>query len=86
LDMDRQESRKSPRRPLRYAASLTVGTDAQPIPCVIWDISDGGARLAAARHHELPERFILILAEQGIERRCEIIWRNQRFVGVRFLQ
>jgi hypothetical protein len=81
-----RELRKTARRPLRHAAWLTVGGQPQAVPCVVWDLSDGGARLAAARHNELPNRFTLVLAHLGGERCCEIVWRNRRFVGVKFLQ
>jgi PilZ domain len=80
-----QDRRQSARHPLRQPGWLTVAGSDQRIPCVLWDVSDGGARLAAARHHELPDRFTLVLTMSGGERRCEIVWRNRRFVGVRFL-
>jgi hypothetical protein len=82
----RQELRKSARRPLRHAAWLTIGDQRRAVPCVVWDISDGGARLAAARHNELPNNFTIVLANSRGERRCEIVWRSHRFLGVRFLR
>jgi hypothetical protein len=82
----RPELRKSARRPLRRAAWLTVSGQTRPVPCVLWDISHGGARLAAAKHNELPDVFTLVLPKTGVEHRCAIVWRNQRFVGVKFLQ
>jgi hypothetical protein len=80
----RVELRSSRRRPLRYAGRIALDRGMQ-VPCVLWDVSDGGARLAAARHHELPSTFTLVLAKLGEERRCQIIWRDQKFVGVKFL-
>src|SRR5262249_10107530 len=82
----RQDKRKSPRRPLRRAAWLAIGSDATPRPCVRWDISDNGARLTVARLQELPDRFTLVLSKQAPQHHCEVVWRTQRFVGVRFLR
>jgi hypothetical protein len=78
------ELRISRRRPLRYAGRIALDQE-RHVPCVLWDISEGGARLMAARHHDLPKTFTLVVAKFGGERRCQIIWRNQRFVGVKFL-
>jgi hypothetical protein len=83
----RRESRRSPRRPFRYSGWLRIGRNAPPIRCVICDVSDGGARLsAAAPHKELPDRFTLVLAASTVQRRCEVVWRDECFVGVRFVR
>jgi PilZ domain len=80
------EARKHARRPFRYNGWLRTETCSQPIGCVLFDVSSSGARLtASAPHGELPDRFLLILAAAKIQRRCEIVWRNECYVGVRFL-
>jgi hypothetical protein len=81
----RVELRGSPRRPMRYAGWVATSNSSEQVPCVVWDLSDGGARLAAARHHDLPVTFTLVLAKFGGERCCQVIWRSERFVGVKFL-
>jgi len=81
----RAEPRKSIRRPKRYAAWIKLGDHCPLVRCVLWDISDGGARLTAARNvDDLPERFSLVLSENE-ERDCRKIWRNGRFLGVAFV-
>jgi hypothetical protein len=57
------------------------------VPCVIWDISDGGARLAVAHPiATLPPTFTLALASAGrVTRKCQVVWTDTRFVGVRFV-
>jgi hypothetical protein len=54
---------------------------------VIWDISNGGARLAVAHPlTDLPTRFTLLLSRDGrVQRSCEIVWIDKRFVGVKFV-
>jgi hypothetical protein len=81
----RPELRKSKRRPSRYAAWINLGDHCPRLRCVIWDISDGGARLTAARKVEdLPDRFSLITSE-AVARNCRVIWRNGRFIGIAFV-
>ena len=79
--------RKTSRRPVRRAAAVVFGERGLPIPCVIWDISDGGARLAVAHSlATLPNNFTLVLCKNGlVQRKCEIVWTDARFVGVKFV-
>lgn len=58
-----------------------------PVRCVVWDMSDGGARLAIAYPTaELPRRFTLLLTKDAsVRRTCEVVWMDERFVGVRFV-
>ena len=80
------EERKSLRRPTRRAATVSFGAEKPPVPCVIWDISDGGARLAVGYAlADLPRRFTLNLFKDGsVKRDCEVVWTDTKFVGVRF--
>ncbi len=85
---DGQEQRRSKRTPRRSAAWIELAGDGARIPCVVWDISDGGARLAAPRPRELPPAFKLVLTRDGgdSERLCQVVWRNDKQLGVEFLQ
>jgi hypothetical protein len=80
------EQRKAFRRPARRAATVTFAAEEPPVTCVIWDISDGGARLAVAHPSaNLPQHFTLNLFKDGSVRRdCEVVWTDARFVGVKF--
>jgi hypothetical protein len=56
------------------------------IPCVLWDISEGGARIAAAHGNALPDVFGLFLTKDGKSRRfCQVVWRRGSQLGVRFV-
>jgi hypothetical protein len=81
------ESRKSPRRWTRRTADLILRADEPPMPCVIIDLSDGGARLAVSRPLAgLPRNFILLLFKDGsVQRDCEVVWTDSRYVGVKFV-
>jgi PilZ domain len=79
--------RKSRRQPLRRTAEVSLGANERPILCVIWDMSEGGARLATARPLlNLPPRFTLSLDDNGkVQRQCEVVWTDARYVGVKFI-
>jgi c-di-GMP-binding flagellar brake protein YcgR len=79
------ELRRERRRLVRYAAWLCIDDNSPLIRCVLWDISNGGARIAVAETKELPENFKLMLTDQ-IVRQCQVRWRDERFVGVKFLE
>jgi hypothetical protein len=52
--IQRKASRYAKRRP----AEVIFGAHEPPVPCVIWDISNDGARLAVARPPgDLPRTF-----------------------------
>jgi PilZ domain len=78
--------RKTFRRPARRAATVSFESRDALVSCVIWDISDDGARLAVAYElAKIPPRFTLNLSSDGSMRRdCEVVWRDGRFVGVKF--
>jgi c-di-GMP-binding flagellar brake protein YcgR len=78
------ELRRERRRHVRYAAWLCIDDKSPLIRCVLWDISSGGARIAVADTKGLPDQFTLRLTEQ-IVRQCQVRWRDERFVGVKFL-
>lgn len=83
----KRDHRKHRRQPMRRAASVVLRAQSTPIGCVIWDISDGGARLAVACPiGELPRTFSLLLTKNASARRnCEVVWTDARFVGVKFI-
>jgi hypothetical protein len=81
------ELRKKPRRQFHYNAGILIDQTSAPIPCMISDISESGARLSLEGAAELPESFVLLLIPNGAARRsCRIIWREGTTVGVVFPQ
>ena len=83
----KREYRKHRRRPMRRAAAVVLQAAGNPVRCVIWDMSDGGARLAIAHPAaELPRTFsLLLMKDAGVRRNCEVVWTDGRFVGVKFI-
>jgi hypothetical protein len=64
-----RELRKSRRRPKRQAAWIRYESGDALVPCVIWDLSEDGARLGPARTKTLPDRFHLLMSKDGASRR-----------------
>jgi hypothetical protein len=81
-----REKRKTVRRPMRRAAEVILGAHTPPVRCVIWDMSNGGARVAIAHPlTDLPRTFTLVLFKNAsVQRNCEVVWIDTRYVGVRF--
>ena len=53
--------------------------------CVITNISDRGAHINIPDSEAIPDSFLLLLAENGsTRRRCRVIWRKPREIGVKF--
>ena len=72
---------------MRRVAEVIVGAHKPPVHCVIRDMSNGGARLAIAQPlTDLPRTFTLVLFKGAIQRNCEVVWVDARFVGVRFIR
>jgi hypothetical protein len=80
------EQRRAARRFTRRTATVNFGPEAPPVACVIWDIAEGGARLAIARPMaNLPRHFTLSLYKDGsVKWNCEVVWIDAKFVGVKF--
>jgi PilZ domain len=78
------DQRRARRKPIRYDARLAVGPG-QFHDCVLSDVSDTGARIEVQDAKKLPDRFLLLLSENGAARRfCRVAWRKTRYVGVAF--
>jgi PilZ domain len=77
------ESRKSPRRTLGYPGKIDA-RDGTPLhACVLFDVSQTGAKLIAQTAAEIPYEFTLLLGKTF--RKCRVVWKNDRQMGVRFL-
>ena len=79
-----KDKRKSIRRPMRYSAWVALEGD-QLHGCVLSDISDSGARIDIDESETIPDQFTLLLTSNGAARRkCHVVWRKPRQIGVAF--
>jgi hypothetical protein len=57
----------------------------QRCECHITNISNNGAHINIPDSEAIPDTFLLLLAENGsTRRRCRVIWRKPREIGVKF--
>jgi len=83
--MDQNDRRASPRRTL-IAESRLRHTDGVTIPCILQNISDGGAMILVDAGVELPQNFLFeIPGNIAVGRRCSLVWRQGRFAGMEFI-
>jgi hypothetical protein len=77
--------RKNARRTVSLEAAV-IGVDgAWRHKCTIVDISASGARISLNPAISLPREFFLSFTENGrVSRLCELVWRADRKLGVRF--
>jgi hypothetical protein len=52
-------------------------------PCILIDVSNGGAKIAGVRSHTIPDEFRL-RTPLGDRRSCRVIWRTEDTLGVEF--
>ena len=76
-----RELRDSRRHEIHYLAQIDRDGASSPLSCIIWDISDSGARLTVADDQQVPDEFTLLL-----RRRCRVVRRYDGQVGVVFMR
>jgi hypothetical protein len=52
-------------------------------PCILSDLSAGGAKLSGVRANTIPDEFRL-RTPNGDRRTCHVVWRTDHELGVRF--
>lgn len=85
--MQPAEKRKNLRRTVTYPAFIDLGDGSPTRECTLCDASQEGAQLAVADPNSLPNEFILALSADGAaRRRCRVMWRTEKQIGVEFLK
>ena len=79
-----QERRRQQRIEINEVAYIFG--DGSSICCRVVDITEDGAaiELPASAGHSMRDRFKLLIAKDGIDRKCRLIWRSGRRIGVQF--
>lgn len=71
---------------VRQGATMILSDGSLLGPCLIVDVSAGGAHLVVRSSEELPERFSLVFSRDGqLRRECLVAWRKRHAVGVEFI-
>jgi hypothetical protein len=72
------------RASVQYPAQIDAGGDAR-VPCRLYDVSATGASIRVPSDRNIPDEFILLLAQSGAARRyCRVIRRDDNELRVQF--
>lgn len=78
-----QERRQIPRHRTFKGGSISFDRFAG-IDCVVRNLSPAGACLELECPGSLPDQFSLIIRPENVRRSCQLIWRGENRLGVRF--
>ena len=67
------------------AARIGFGGGRAVINCVVRNLSDTGACLGVESPIGIPDRFNLVFDSGEASRTCQLIWRKDKKIGVKFL-
>ncbi len=79
-------SRHAPRRRILKAGVVAFNDRHCTLSCTVRDLSPTGARLRCEGSIAIPDTFDLIIELDGLQARCEVMWRKGRELGVKFLE
>lgn len=76
------EHRAAQRRRILKAGTIEFGGGG--IDCTVRNISETGAALEVVTPLFIPDRFTLYVASDQLKRRCHIVWRREKRLGIAF--
>ncbi len=79
----RLEQRLSPRINVVISATIIFDGGRARLPCVVRNLSDGGAKIEVNGVSKVPPTFDLVM-DRKKPRRCRVVWRALRELGVAF--
>jgi PilZ domain len=79
------DARIAPRRRMLKSGKIAYSDRHVTIGCTVRDISATGARLRLEGSVTAPDTFELLVPLDGMEANCEVVWRHEADIGVRFL-
>jgi hypothetical protein len=77
--------RKHVRRRTSAPGTIQIYEGAPGIPCILENLSDGGAGLRFETNVLLPPVITLSVPAENVDRRCEVMWRDGNRIGVSFV-
>jgi hypothetical protein len=76
------ETRIAPRYRVMKVARIEFG--AATIDCTVRDLSLTGAAIEVPSQAGIPERFTLVMPDDGLHLPCHVVWRKEYRIGVAF--
>ena len=82
----RSDLRKDKRKQVTRVCWIVASGQLTPQQCQLTDASDSGGKITIPNAGTIPDKFILLLTENGAAaRKCAVAWRKDSEIGVRFL-
>ena len=78
-----EDNRNAQRHRTLKGGSIVVNNGFSTFDCTIRNLSEAGAKLTVANAIGIPEQFELAM-QDGRRFPCEVAWRTQTEIGVRF--
>jgi hypothetical protein len=78
------EQRREHRQRVIKGGTIIVGLNQSEIGCVLRNQHSGGAELKVGPEAHIPASFLLYVPTDGLAYRCDVRWRRNDRVGVRF--
>ena len=76
------ETRIAPRH--RVSKAGTIEFVGGAINCVVRNLSLTGAAIEVPSQAGIPERFTLVMPDDGLHLPCHVVWRKEYRIGVAF--
>jgi hypothetical protein len=76
------DKRRATRRNVKRAAKISFAR--QHLTCTVRNVSATGAAIEAANLAAIPDSFSLLMEMESKTRRCAVVWRKPRQIGVEF--
>jgi hypothetical protein len=67
-------------------SAATIFYGASVHPCTLSSLSNGGARITGVRAYTFPVEFMLRVTPHGRIHKCQLLWRTDDALGVRFVE
>ncbi|MGH6713330.1 MAG: PilZ domain-containing protein [Bradyrhizobium sp.] len=74
--------RRAARRDVRRSAKISFAR--QSMTCTVRNVSATGAAIETANLAAIPDSFKLVLEMETAARRCAVVWRKEKQIGVEF--
>jgi hypothetical protein len=78
------ERRSAERFNTNLKGQIVCDSLASSVECLLWDISETGARLVVSRPAEIPLEFELLIPDEDASARVRLVWSNGKDHGVAF--
>lgn len=78
------DQRRVPRRDIFRLGELHPPGWSYPFECLVHEASVNGALIEVGQTAGLPDEFMLTVQSTGIRKRCQVVRRTERYLGVAF--